>query len=105
MSPAPRKLFPRTTSAPLSVSFDCYREARYRKSLPTVPDYRILVVDYSGRLPDASQLAGLEQAFPDRVTIIRTLCITSCSILQIRILRILIDLPVPDQNPTLRFYS
>ena len=61
-------VFPRAATPPLRVSFDCYREARYRKSKAVVPDFRIMVVDYSSTLPDASQLARLEQDFPDKVT-------------------------------------
>lgn len=63
MSPAPRKSFPRSRSEPLTVSFDCYREARYRKSVATVPDYRIVIVDFHHHLPNASQLSELDNRF------------------------------------------
>ena len=68
MSPAPRQVFRRVVSAPLTVSFDCYAEALYRKSVPRVPDYRILVVDYHQPLPDASQLARIYNQFPDQAS-------------------------------------
>ncbi len=68
LSPAPRKIFRRVVSQPLTFSFDCYGEARYRKSVPTVPDHRIVVVDYHHHLPDASQLASLHNQSPDQAS-------------------------------------
>jgi hypothetical protein len=71
VNPEPRKIFHRSCSGLLAISFDCYVEGRYRKSLPTVPDYRIVVVDYNQPLPDASQLARLENRFSDQVVVFR----------------------------------
>lgn len=51
----------------LVVTYDLYLAENYKKSVKTLPDYRIIIQTFSSPLPNMKSLAMLDRQYPDQV--------------------------------------